>query len=165
MPLELLWFPVIVLVQLVFTIGLALFLSALTVHFRDLKDLLGNLVQLWFFATPIIYPMQLAPADMRWLAEPQPDDAHHELVSGGAVLRRPARTLEVAAGAGRAAVDRRVPGRATSCSIGCATALRRKYDARHRRHQRLEGLPPLRAEEAVRDAEVGDPRAAACSAI
>ena len=38
-------------------------------------------------------------------------------------------------------------------------------DARHRRHQRLEGLPPLRAEEAVRDAEVGDPRAAACWAI
>ena len=56
----------IVLVQLVFTIGLALFLSALTVHFRDLKDLLGNLVQLWFFATPIIYPMLQAPANMRW---------------------------------------------------------------------------------------------------
>ena len=58
----------IVLVQLVFTIGLALFLSAMTVHFRDLKDLLGNLVQFWFFATPIIYPMQQAPETMRrWL--------------------------------------------------------------------------------------------------
>jgi len=67
-PVELLWFPVIVLIQLVFTIGLALLLSALTVHFRDLKDLLGNLVQLWFFATPIIYPMLQAPAAMRqWL--------------------------------------------------------------------------------------------------
>ena len=67
-PVELLWFPVIVLIQLVFTIGLALLLSALTVHFRDLKDLLGNLVQLWFFATPIIYPMLQAPQAMRrWL--------------------------------------------------------------------------------------------------
>jgi ABC-type polysaccharide/polyol phosphate export permease len=65
-PLELLWFPVIVLVQLVLTIGLALFLSAMTVHFRDLKDLLGNLLTLWFFATPIIYPMLEAPVDMRW---------------------------------------------------------------------------------------------------
>ena len=54
-PIELLWFPVIVVVQAVFTIGLALMLSALTVHFRDLKDLLGNVVQLWFFATPIVY--------------------------------------------------------------------------------------------------------------
>ncbi len=65
-PLELLWLPVIVLVQLVLTIGMALFLSALTVHFRDLKDLLGNILTLWFFATPIIYSVDMAPADMRW---------------------------------------------------------------------------------------------------
>jgi len=64
----LLFFPIVFLVQLIFTIGLALFLSALTVHFRDLKDLLGNVVQLWFFATPIIYPMTQAPVNMRqWL--------------------------------------------------------------------------------------------------
>jgi len=65
-PVELLWFPVIVLVQLVLTVGLALLLSALTVHFRDLKDLLGNLLTLWFFATPIIYPISQAPEYMRW---------------------------------------------------------------------------------------------------
>ena len=64
--LQLLWFPVIVFVQLILTTGLALFLSAMTVHFRDLKDLLSNLVQFWFFATPIIYPMTSIPADMRW---------------------------------------------------------------------------------------------------
>ena len=56
---ELLWFPVVVLVQFLFTLGLGLVLSALTVHFRDLKDLLANLLTLWFFATPIIYPMTL----------------------------------------------------------------------------------------------------------
>ncbi len=64
--LQLLWFPVIVFVQLILTTGLALFLAAMTVHFRDLKDLLSNLVQFWFFATPIIYPMSAIPADMRW---------------------------------------------------------------------------------------------------
>jgi ABC-type polysaccharide/polyol phosphate export permease len=53
---ELLWFPVVVLVQLVLTTGFALLLSALTVHFRDLRDILGNLMTFWFFATPIIYP-------------------------------------------------------------------------------------------------------------
>jgi len=57
---ELLWFPVVVLVQFVFTTGLALILSALTVHFRDIKDLLANLLTFWFFATPIIYPMAQA---------------------------------------------------------------------------------------------------------
>ncbi|HOG27773.1 MAG TPA: ABC transporter permease [Vicinamibacterales bacterium] len=59
---ELAWFPVVVLVQLVLTLGLALIVSALTVHFRDLKDILSNLVTFWFFATPIIYSMQDAPA-------------------------------------------------------------------------------------------------------
>src|SRR4051794_9342318 len=52
---ELLWVPVTVAVQLVFTAGLALVLSALTVHFRDIRDLLANILMLWFFATPIIY--------------------------------------------------------------------------------------------------------------
>jgi lipopolysaccharide transport system permease protein len=60
---ELVWFPVVVLVQLVLTVGLALIVSALTVHFRDIKDLLSNILTLWFFSTPIIYPMsqQLPP--------------------------------------------------------------------------------------------------------
>ncbi len=53
---DLLWFPVVVLVQVVFTSALALFLAALTVHFRDVRDILANLLTFWFFATPIIYP-------------------------------------------------------------------------------------------------------------
>src|SRR5918993_336688 len=43
-PIELLWFPVIVFVQFVLLLGLSLFAAALTVHFRDLKDILGNLL-------------------------------------------------------------------------------------------------------------------------
>jgi len=61
-PGELAWFPVVVLVQYVFTLGCALILSALTVHFRDIKDILANLLTLWFFATPIIYSYKFAPA-------------------------------------------------------------------------------------------------------
>jgi ABC-type polysaccharide/polyol phosphate export permease len=54
-PADLIWFPVVVLVQLVFTVGLALMVSALTVHFRDIRDLLSNILTFWFFVTPIIY--------------------------------------------------------------------------------------------------------------
>src|SRR4051794_38910969 len=53
---HLLWFPVTIVIQLIFTAGLALLLAALTVHFRDIRDLLANVLMLWFFATPIIYP-------------------------------------------------------------------------------------------------------------
>jgi len=42
--------------------GLSLAVSALAVHFRDLKDLLHNLLNLFFFATPIIYPLDIVPA-------------------------------------------------------------------------------------------------------
>jgi ABC-type polysaccharide/polyol phosphate export permease len=71
-PLELLWFPVIVLVQLLFTTGLALLLAALTVHFRDIKDILSNLLTLWFFSTPIIYSMQMAPETYRQVLNVNP---------------------------------------------------------------------------------------------
>ena len=62
---ELPWFPVALLVQLLLTLGFALILSALTVHFRDLKDILGNVMTLWFFATPIIYYWKDAPERIR----------------------------------------------------------------------------------------------------
>jgi lipopolysaccharide transport system permease protein len=62
---EIAWFPVVVLVQALLTTGLALILAALTVHFRDIRDILGNLLTFWFFATPIIYPMTQAPGFAR----------------------------------------------------------------------------------------------------
>lgn len=62
---ELLWLPVIILVQMLFTLGLALLVSVITVHFRDMRDLLGNVLQLWFFATPILYPLGNVPERMQ----------------------------------------------------------------------------------------------------
>jgi lipopolysaccharide transport system permease protein len=62
---ELAWFPVVLLVQLVLTLGFALLLSALTVHFRDIRDILSNLLTVWFFLTPIIYPWQDAPQNIK----------------------------------------------------------------------------------------------------
>jgi ABC-type polysaccharide/polyol phosphate export permease len=56
---EALLLPVVILVQLVLTLGGALFLSALTVHFRDIGNILGHVLQLWFFATPILYDVEL----------------------------------------------------------------------------------------------------------
>jgi ABC-type polysaccharide/polyol phosphate export permease len=65
---ELAWFPIAVAVQLILTLGCALLLSALTVHFRDVRDILGHLVTFWFFATPIIYPyFQMEAWQMRIL--------------------------------------------------------------------------------------------------
>lgn len=75
-----LWFPVIVLVQLLFTISAVLLLSALTVHFRDLRDLLANLITLWFFVTPIIYPYFL-PAVKNYLIFFKYNPMYHIIVA------------------------------------------------------------------------------------
>ena len=72
-PLDLVWFPIAVLIQIVFTSALALVLAALTVHFRDIRDILANLLTLWFFATPIIYPwFQPNVQQYKWLFDINP---------------------------------------------------------------------------------------------
>ncbi len=49
------------IVQFLFTLGIAFFVSALTVHFKDMINIITNLLTLWFFATPIIYPFEFEP--------------------------------------------------------------------------------------------------------
>jgi len=60
-----LFLPVSLLTQFIFTLGLSFLISALTVHFRDIKDILGNLMTLWFFATPIIYTYESVPKSLQ----------------------------------------------------------------------------------------------------
>ena len=101
----LLWLPLIVAVQLMLTLGLALLVSVLTVHFRDLRDLLANLLQLWFFATPIIYAaseLRNAPPLVRQVLALNPFTqlavAYQEvLVRGAFITWRPLLILAVAA--------------------------------------------------------------------
>lgn len=53
-----------------FAFGLALALSVLSVYFRDVTHLMGIVMQVWFYATPIVYPLQLVQdslANMPWL--------------------------------------------------------------------------------------------------
>jgi lipopolysaccharide transport system permease protein len=48
-------------IQTAFVYGLGLGLGALNVYFRDVQHFLGLLMQLWFYATPVIYPLSLVP--------------------------------------------------------------------------------------------------------
>lgn len=53
--------PVVILLQLPLLAGLALGLAALHAHFKDVKDILTNLLTLLFFLTPILYPLAAIP--------------------------------------------------------------------------------------------------------
>lgn len=46
--------------------GCGLWLSALTVEYRDFRYVVTFLLQLWLFATPVIYPVTVVPERFRW---------------------------------------------------------------------------------------------------
>ncbi len=52
-----LWVPAILLTQLIFTLGLVLLLSALTVFYKDVLMILDVVLLAWFFMTPIFYSL------------------------------------------------------------------------------------------------------------
>jgi lipopolysaccharide transport system permease protein len=60
-PLTVLWLPALLIPQLLFTAGLSWFLAALGVFVRDLGQMMGFLMTIWFFVTPICYPEDLLP--------------------------------------------------------------------------------------------------------
>jgi lipopolysaccharide transport system permease protein len=57
--------PAMLLVALVAALGAGLWLSALNVRYRDVQFLLPFVVQLWFFATPVVYPTSIIPHKWR----------------------------------------------------------------------------------------------------
>ncbi|MEW6187773.1 MAG: ABC transporter permease [Thermodesulfobacteriota bacterium] len=59
------WLPLILILHLLFIQGLVLLLSAVNVYFRDVQHILSNLLTLWFFLTPILYPLAQVPAPFR----------------------------------------------------------------------------------------------------
>jgi lipopolysaccharide transport system permease protein len=60
-PASVLWLPLLVIPQLLLTAGLCWFLAALGVFVRDLGQIIGFLLTLWFFLTPICYSEAALP--------------------------------------------------------------------------------------------------------
>lgn len=60
-------FPLVILLLAATVLGLSLAISAVSVHFGDIRDLLGNLLTLAFFLTPVLYPVDAAPERLRLL--------------------------------------------------------------------------------------------------
>lgn len=58
---EMLWAPVFLASLVLLAVGIGLLLAALTVSYRDLKHTVPFFIQIWMFATPVIYPATLLP--------------------------------------------------------------------------------------------------------
>lgn len=57
--------PLFLLLALITALGFGLWLSALNVRYRDIKQLIPFIVQIWMYLTPVIYPVDLLPAPLR----------------------------------------------------------------------------------------------------
>ena len=55
-PLTILWLPVLMVPQVLFTLGVSWFLAGLGAFVRDLGQMIGFVLTVWFFMTPICYP-------------------------------------------------------------------------------------------------------------
>jgi len=59
------WVVPLLAIQVVLTIGVTLLGSALIVFFRDMRFVVPLITQVWMYATPIIYPVEMVPEHLR----------------------------------------------------------------------------------------------------
>lgn len=64
--------PLLLLQTAALGLGVGLILSALTAKYRDLQQLTGYLLQIWMYATPVIYPLSRIPEHWRWVVNLNP---------------------------------------------------------------------------------------------
>jgi lipopolysaccharide transport system permease protein len=69
---QLLFLPFVLALLIVLAMGVGQFLAALNVNYRDVKHALPFLVQLWFFASPVVYPLSMVPERYQWLVSLNP---------------------------------------------------------------------------------------------
>jgi lipopolysaccharide transport system permease protein len=61
------WLPFLLVLAFITSLGASLWLSAMYVKFRDVRHIIPFLIQIWMFATPIVYPSSLLPKPWRIL--------------------------------------------------------------------------------------------------
>jgi lipopolysaccharide transport system permease protein len=59
--------PLWIVVAVVLTFGVALWLAALNARYRDVRNALSFLLQIWLFATPVVFPSSLVHGGFRFL--------------------------------------------------------------------------------------------------
>ena len=64
--------PLILVPQVLLTAGFCWFLAALGVFLRDIGQVMGFVLTVWFFTTPICYPASSLPENWLWLLEKNP---------------------------------------------------------------------------------------------
>jgi len=65
-------FPLLLLQTSALSLGVGLWMSALTAKYRDLHNMSQFIIQAWMYVTPVIYPLSEIPEQWRWLVNMNP---------------------------------------------------------------------------------------------
>lgn len=77
--------PVLIIMMAGISFGFGILISSMTTKYRDLTVLFGFIVQLWMYATPVIYPLGTLPADKQWIVALNPITSIIETFKYGAL--------------------------------------------------------------------------------
>jgi len=80
--------PAVFVLTFTVALGVSLWLGALNVRWRDVGNALPFLAQVWMYATPVVYPLSVVPAQWRWVAALNPMTGVVEAFRS-ALFRRP----------------------------------------------------------------------------
>ena len=83
------YFPLILSLEFILILGLSFGLSTLNVYYRDVQYIWGVILQIGFFATPIIYPMSILPKRAASLIMLNPMTRIIEMFRGSLIYNRP----------------------------------------------------------------------------
>ena len=64
---QVIFVPLLVLLTVVLTLGVGIFLSAVTVVYRDAKHMVPFLLQFLMYASPVVYPVSIVPKRYQWV--------------------------------------------------------------------------------------------------
>ncbi|HEX5720827.1 MAG TPA: ABC transporter permease [Thermoanaerobaculia bacterium] len=68
----LLFLPISIFLVALFTLGAGLLLSPMAVFFSDVVELIGVMLMLLMYLTPVIYPIEIVPEHIRWVVRYNP---------------------------------------------------------------------------------------------
>lgn len=69
---QLIWLPVIIIIQYVFQLGIVFILSSIEVYMRDIEHIINFIISMAFYVTPILYTPDIFPEKLVWLLKINP---------------------------------------------------------------------------------------------
>ena len=70
--INLIFLPIIIAIQYILLLGITFIVSAIDLYFRDIENIITFVINMLFYATPILYTQDIFPTNLRWIIDINP---------------------------------------------------------------------------------------------